>query len=113
MPPPDPFFQYHALVCKTIVNPVRQRILEAIGRRSLTVSEIRARLDIPLSNLSNHLQALFAAGVVERVKCGSFIRYSLTDPALLAALRGMKRVVTAIAARKGRQLISGPGGGRP
>jgi DNA-binding transcriptional ArsR family regulator len=106
----DLFFQYYAQVCKTVVNPVRQRIIEAIGRNSLTVTELRDGLDIPLSNLSNHLQILFAAGVVERVRNGSYIRYSLADPELLAALAVMKRVVEAIATRKGLRLMAGQGG---
>ncbi len=103
-------FQHHVGICKAIVNPLRQRIIETLGPGSRNVSEMQSELGVSMSNLSNHLNILYAAGVVTRVKEGSFTLYSLSEPDLLDVLVRMKRVVAAIADRRGRQLMTGKNG---
>ena len=104
----DPFYEHYAQICKTIGNPVRQQIIETIGQNELNVTEIRSKLGIGLSNLSNHLSILFQAGILNKKKDGSFIRYSLTQPELVEALAKIKTVIAAIFARKSR-MLSGSG----
>ncbi|MCK5058760.1 MAG: helix-turn-helix transcriptional regulator, partial [Candidatus Aminicenantes bacterium] len=64
----DFFYEQYALVCKAIVNPVRLKIIEVISDRKMNVSQIREKMNISMSNLSNHLSALHLMGVLGREK---------------------------------------------
>lgn len=96
----DYFYEQYALVCKTIVNPVRLKIIEIIRDGKMNVSQIREKMNISMSNLSNHLNALYLMGVLGREKKGNFIYYYLTDLDLLAVLDKMKKVVGAIVSKR-------------
>lgn len=96
----DYFYEQYALVCKTIVNPVRLKIIEVIRDGKMNVSQIQEKMNISMSNLSNHLNALYLMGVVGREKKGNFIFYFLTDLDLLAVLDMMKKVVGAIVSKR-------------
>ena len=96
----DSFYEQYALICKTIVNPVRMQVIEIIQDKTMNVSEILAHMDVSMSNLSNHLSALYRVGVLKRTKKGSYIYYSLADPGVLLALRQMRKSVGVITARK-------------
>ena len=102
----DTFYEEYALLCKTIVNPIRLKIIESIGEHKLNVSEIQAHLNISMSNLSNHLTALHRVGVVGREKKGNFIYYFLMEPDLLAALQKMRKAIHSIAARRNELMIA-------
>ncbi len=101
----DSFYEQYALICKTIVNPVRLKIIEIIGKDKLNVSEIQTKLNISMSNLSNHLSALYRVGVLSRAKKGSFIYYFLTDQELLLALGKMRDVVSSVTAIKNKMML--------
>lgn len=101
----DPFYEEYALYCKTIVNPVRLKIIEVIGDQKLNVTEIQEKIDISMSNLSNHLTALHRVGVLNRNKKGNFIYYSLTETELLEALKKMRSVITAIASKRNQTML--------
>ncbi|MDQ1351061.1 MAG: hypothetical protein QG657_1363 [Acidobacteriota bacterium] len=101
----DTFYQEYALICKTIVNPTRLKIIEIIGDHKLNVTEIRTHLNISMSNLSNHLTALHRIGVVGREKKGNFIYYYLAEPLLLEVMKTMRTVVHSVASRRNRMMI--------
>lgn len=101
----DPFYEQYASMCKAIVNPIRLKIIETIGGNRMNASDIQARLNISKSNLSNHLNALFQVGVLDRVKEGSFIFYSLAEPELLAALAKMRSAIGSIASKKHKTMV--------
>lgn len=101
----DVFYEEYALICKTIVNPIRIQIIEVIGKEKLNVSDIQTQLNISKSNLSNHLSALHRIGVLGREKKGNYIFYYLMEFELLDVLQGMKRVVYSIASKR-NQLMS-------
>lgn len=101
----DTFYQEYALICKTIVNPIRLKIIEIIGDQKLNVTEIQTQLNISMSNLSNHLTALHRIGVVGREKKGNFIYYYLAEPLLLEVMKKMRAVVHSIASRRNRMMI--------
>ena len=101
----DTFYQEYALICKTIVNPIRLKIIDIIGVQKLNVSEIQAQLNISMSNLSNHLTALHRVGVVGREKKGNFIYYFLPVPEILEVMKKMRAVVHSIASRRNQMMI--------
>lgn len=104
----DNFYEQYAMVCKTIVNPMRLKIIEIIRDNKMNVSQIQEKMNISMSNLSNHLNALYLMGVLNREKKGNFIYYFLTDLDLLAVLDKMKKVVGSIVAKRNEMMKIGP-----
>jgi ArsR family transcriptional regulator len=96
----DIFYDQYALMCRTIVNPIRLRIIHEIGDKKMNVSEIQKSFNISMSNLSNHLSALYKVGILCREKKGNFIYYYLTDPDLLKVLNDMKQVIRSISLKR-------------
>jgi ArsR family transcriptional regulator len=86
-------YDLHAAVCKTFANPWRLRIVEALGGREHTVSELVALLGIPKSNVSQHLGIMRGQGVVAHRRDGAHVFYRLTNPKILVACRLMREVL--------------------
>jgi ArsR family transcriptional regulator len=91
---------FKADLFRTLANPVRIRILEALREAGrLTVSEIQARVGIEAANTSQHLAIMRAQGVVEAEREGTSAWYSVSEPEvfeLLDAARAIfERRVTA------------------
>jgi ArsR family transcriptional regulator len=101
------FYDQYSSVCKTIVNPVRQRIIEIIGDSTLNVTKIQEKLNISMSNLSNHLSALYKVGVLSRKKEGNYVYYFLTEPKIIEVLERMKDIIVSIVQKKNSEIIKG------
>ena len=65
------------IVFKALNDPTRREILELLKDRDLTAGEIAAQFHISKPSISHHLDLLRQAGLVESVKEGQFIYYSL------------------------------------
>jgi ArsR family transcriptional regulator len=97
-------YDLYSSVCRTIVNPVRQKIIEIINTQTLNVSQIRMELNISMSNLSNHLSALYRVGVLNRYKEGTFIYYFLTEPKILDVLGQMRKIIISISQKRNSEI---------
>ena len=62
---------------KALNDPTRREILELLREKDLTAGEIADRFAISKPSISHHLDLLRQAGLVESVKEGQFITYSL------------------------------------
>ena len=62
---------------KALNDPNRRRILELLGKEDLSAGEIADQFDMSKPSISHHLDLLRQAGLVESVKKGQFIYYSL------------------------------------
>ncbi|MDZ7837116.1 MAG: metalloregulator ArsR/SmtB family transcription factor [Actinomycetota bacterium] len=62
------FYVIHADICKTLSNPRRQAIIDALRDGPLTVNDLIGETDIPQANLSQHLAILRAKNVVKTKK---------------------------------------------
>jgi ubiquinone/menaquinone biosynthesis C-methylase UbiE len=100
-----------------LADPIRARLLLVLERHELTVSELRAALQLPQSTVSRHLRALADGGWVTSREDGTSNRYRMTvrelDPsarrlwhsvrddvgAAATAARDAERVAGVIAAR--------------
>ena len=60
----DEFLETYVLMCQTISKPARLRIIQLIGNKKKNVGDLQKELDIPMSNLSNHLNDLYRSGVL-------------------------------------------------
>jgi ArsR family transcriptional regulator, arsenate/arsenite/antimonite-responsive transcriptional repressor len=62
---------------KALNDPTRRSILELLKEKDLTAGEIADKFDISKPSISHHLDLLKQADLVEAVKEGQFIYYSL------------------------------------
>lgn len=62
---------------KALNDQTRRDILELLRRKDMTAGEIAEQFDFSKPTISHHLDLLRQAGLVESVKQGQFIYYSL------------------------------------
>jgi ArsR family transcriptional regulator len=70
-----------------LADPIRARLLLVLERHELTVSELRAALQLPQSTVSRHLRALADAGWVESREDGTSNRYRMSARGLESGAR--------------------------
>lgn len=76
---------------KCIGHPLRLRLLEALEQGERSVSELRERLRVPQSVVSQQLAVLRGRGVVESRRQGAHVYYRLVEPrvtVILDCIRG-------------------------
>lgn len=64
---------------KALSDSNRIKIVKLLQRKSLCVCEIQAALGVSQPTVSNHLKVLQGAGLVEYVKDGLWVNYSVTN----------------------------------
>ena len=79
----DKFYEAYSAFCQTVTNPIRLKIIESLGSDKLNVSELQEKVEVSMSNLSNHLSPLYKLGVLDREKKGNFTYYFLADGEIL------------------------------
>ncbi|GAB3544483.1 autorepressor SdpR family transcription factor [Spirosoma fluminis] len=82
---------------KALNDPTRRQILDLLRDGDLNAGEIAERFDMSKPSISHHLDLLRQAGLVESVKKGQFITYSLNTTVLdelLAWLMGFQKSET-------------------
>ncbi|MDB5252484.1 MAG: winged helix-turn-helix transcriptional regulator [Flaviaesturariibacter sp.] len=67
------------LLFKALNDQTRREILELLRTGDLTAGEIADRFSISKPSISHHLDLLRQAGLVESVREGQFITYSLNS----------------------------------
>ncbi len=79
------FYKLHSEFCKTISNPKRQEILDALREKETTVNELIEKTGISQSNLSQHLAILRSKGIVHARRDGTNLYYSITNKKIIKA----------------------------
>ena len=95
-------------ILKSLSELNRLRIVLAIGKSSISVSEIIHATQLPQTLVSFHLKTLRNAGVVKTKRNGPFIYYSLISPNLIDILNDLSRTNDAAASEDGRHFKLGP-----
>jgi ArsR family transcriptional regulator, arsenate/arsenite/antimonite-responsive transcriptional repressor len=62
---------------KALNDPTRRQILELLGKADMSAGDIADRFNMSKPSISHHLDLLRQAGLVESVKKGQFIYYSI------------------------------------
>ena len=88
-------YEMQVRICKALANPNRLRILDLLGKKPYTVSELQKELGIPLANVSVQLATLRAAGVVVTEKKGKQVYCSLALPEVRQACHFIRQVLKA------------------
>jgi len=68
---------------KVLGEPMRLKILQAVCRKPLTVTDIVTATGATQANVSKHLALMASAGIVTREKAGQCVYYGLKDPLTL------------------------------
>jgi rhodanese-related sulfurtransferase/predicted transcriptional regulator len=71
-------FEAIALMGKAFGSPVRLELLDLLAQAPRSVEQLAKASGQSTANASQHLQALHAAGLVDRSREGARVRYSLT-----------------------------------
>jgi DNA-binding transcriptional ArsR family regulator len=73
----DALFDAIAVMGKALASPRRLELLELLAQAPRTVDELARASGQSNANTSQHLQALYAAGLVEREREGNRVRYTI------------------------------------
>src|SRR5215468_10687344 len=82
----EQLLQFKSEFFKALANPLRIRILDELRNGELTVTELRLRLGVEPTNISQQLAILKAKNSVSGRKQGSNMYYSCRDPAIFRLL---------------------------
>lgn len=77
-------FEAISIMGKAFASPTRLEILDLLAQAPRTVDELAKASGQSNANTSQHLQALYAAGMVTRTREGTSVRYSLAGEEALA-----------------------------
>lgn len=94
------------LLFKALNDPTRRQILDLLRGGDLNAGDIAGQFDMSKPSISHHLDLLRQAGLVESVKQGQFIVYSLNTTVLddlLAWLMSFQKSETPVPAEKTEQ----------
>ncbi|WP_054955216.1 ArsR/SmtB family transcription factor [Paenibacillus dakarensis] len=79
----DELFKEIARIGKCLSSPKRLEILDVLVQGPKSVESISKLTSMTVANVSQHLQTLHHAKLVEYKKQGNFVIYELADPAVL------------------------------
>jgi rhodanese-related sulfurtransferase/DNA-binding HxlR family transcriptional regulator len=106
--PKDAVFEAIALMGKAFASPRRLELIDLLAQGPRSVDELAAASGQSSANTSQHLQALYAAGLVTRERDGLRVRYSLAGDGVLAlwlALREASATRLAEVQRAAREYL--------
>lgn len=87
-------FVRHAEICKTLSNPKRLEIINALrDDKELTASQLLELIDTSKANLSQHMAVLVQKGVVKSRREGINVFYKLADERITKACDIMREVL--------------------
>jgi len=79
-------YQLHASVCKGLADPKRLFIINALRDGELSVSQICEAVELPQTNVSQHLAILRNKGLVQSRRDGQRVYYRVASPKITQAL---------------------------
>jgi DNA-binding transcriptional ArsR family regulator len=94
-------FEMHADFCKTLAHAKRLMILALLAKEEKSVGEIAEALDVPLSNVSQHLSVLKSQNLVLTRKDGQTVYYSLADKRIIHACTLIRSVLLDLMKERG------------
>jgi len=92
-PSDESFYEIKARVISVLANPKRLEIIDLLGERERTVTDLAGELHLAQAATSQHLAVMRKAGVVETRKDGNYVYYRLADPKIAAACGVMSKAV--------------------
>jgi len=78
-------YELHAEICKTLANPLRLEIINALRDGRKNVNELVRIVKVSQSNISQHLTIMRQKNIVSTRRDGRNIYYTLTYPKMIKA----------------------------
>jgi ArsR family transcriptional regulator, arsenate/arsenite/antimonite-responsive transcriptional repressor len=85
-------YSFQAEFFKALSHPLRIRVLEALRQGPVSVNELRERLGVEQSTLSQQLAVLRSRRLVVTERSGTTIRYQISDPAIWRLLDSAREI---------------------
>ena len=104
-------FEEIAAMGKALASPKRLELLDLLAQGPRSVDELAREIEQSSANTSQHLQALYAAGLVARERAGTRVRYSIAGDEsvrLWLALRDAAASQRAGVERAAREYLGEP-----
>lgn len=92
----EPLYKLKAEFFKTLGHPARIRILELLVTGEKSVAELLPEVGLEASNLSQQLGVLRRAGVVDALRDGNAMIYSIASPDIAELLMVARKVLTGV-----------------
>ena len=86
-------YEIHAEVCKVFSSPTRLEILNLLGDKELSVTELVGKTKLSQANISQHLSIMKSKGIVVSNRKGKNIYYKLTNPKIIKAFDIIREVL--------------------
>lgn len=83
----------HANICSALADPNRILIIYALAKEPHTVNDLAESIGASQPTTSRHLKTLRSCGLVQAIRIGSSVEYSLNDPRLVEALDLLRGVL--------------------
>jgi rhodanese-related sulfurtransferase/DNA-binding transcriptional ArsR family regulator len=91
----DAVYEQFARVGKATSSPKRLELLELLGQAPRTVEVLAKETGQSVANVSQHLQVLRGARLVETRKDGLYVTYRLADEQVVSFLRALRTLAEA------------------
>jgi rhodanese-related sulfurtransferase len=83
-------YEQFARVGKALASPSRLELLDLLGQGERSVEPLASACGLSVANASQHLQALYAARLVESRRDGQRVLYRLADPSVAALWQALR-----------------------
>ncbi|WP_273846172.1 ArsR/SmtB family transcription factor [Rubrobacter calidifluminis] len=88
----DLLYEQFARVGKALASPRRLEMIDLLAQGERTVEEIARQMELPVANVSQHLQVLRRARLVEARREGLYVRYRLADGRVFELWRMLREI---------------------
>lgn len=90
--PKQALYEQFAIIAKALGNPQRLELIEHLAQGARSVDLLATKVGLPIANVSQHLQTLRRAGLVQAEREGKFVNYRLTDDTVLSLFASVRSV---------------------
>lgn len=90
--PKQALYEQFAIVAKALGNPQRLELIEHLAQGARSVDLLATKVGLPIANVSQHLQTLRRAGLVQAEREGKFVNCRLTDDTVLSLFASVRSV---------------------
>jgi len=90
--PKQALYEQFAIVAKALGNSQRLELIEHLAQGARSVDLLATKVGLPIANVSQHLQTLRRAGLVQAEREGKFVNYRLTDDTVLSLFASVRSV---------------------
>jgi len=109
--PADELTLLHAKMCRAVGDPKRIQILYLLADAPCSVNKLADLLETPQPTISRHLAVLRESGMVNTLRDGTSVIYSLAAPEMIDVIDKMRAILRTVIARQASSLEEGQSSG--